>query len=87
MKTRIVALLLAWFCGVIGFHDYYLNRNIAGQIKIVVFLASFLFSLSTFEFLNIISVIGFAGVIFWTLIDFFKLTGLTDEEFNKLYNK
>lgn len=87
MKTRIVALLLAWFCGFMGFHDYYLNRNIAGQIKIVFFIASFLFSLSTFEFLNIISVIGFAGVILWTLIDFFKLTDLTDEEFDKLYNK
>lgn len=87
MKTRIVALLLAWFCGLLGFHDYYLNRNLAGQIKIVVFLASFLFSLSTFEFLNVISVIGFAGVILWTLIDFFSLTGMTDEKFNELYNK
>lgn len=87
MKIRIVALLLAWFCGFIGFHDYYLNRNLAGQIKIVIFLASFLFSISTFEFPNVIAVIGFASVILWTLIDFFKLTGLTDEKFNELYNK
>lgn len=87
MKTRIVALLLAWFCGLLGFHDYYLNRNLAGQIKIVVFLASFFFSISKFEFLNVISVIGFAGVILWTLIDFFSLTGMTDEKFNELYNK
>ena len=87
MKTRIVALLLAWFCGLIGFHDYYLNRNLAGQIKVGIFIASFLCNLSSFEFLNIISVVGFASVILWTLIDFFKLTGLTDEEFNKLYNK
>lgn len=87
MKIRIVALLLAWFCGFLGFHDYYLNRNLAGQIKAVIFLASFLFSVSTFEFLNVIAVIGFASVILWTLIDFFKLTGLTDEKFNELYNK
>lgn len=87
MKTRIVALLLAWFCGLLGFHDYYLNRNLAGQIKIVICLLSFFFSISEFEFLNIVSVIGFAGVILWTLIDFFSLTGLTDEKFNTLYNK
>lgn len=87
MKTRIVALLLAWFCGLLGFHDYYLNRNLAGQIKAVIFLVSFLLSLSSFEFLNVVSVIGFAGVILWTLIDFFDLTGMTDEEFNELYNK
>lgn len=84
MKTRIVALLLAWFCGLLGFHDYYLNRNLAGQIKAVIFLVSFLLSLSSFEFLNVVSVIGFAGVILWTLIDFFNLT---DEKFNELYNK
>lgn len=87
MKTRIVALLLAWFCGLLGFHDYYLNRNLAGQIKIVICLLSFFFSISEFEFLNVVSVIGFAGVILWTLIDFFNLTGMTDEKFNELYNK
>lgn len=87
MKTRIVALLLAWFCGLLGFHDYYLNRNLAGQIKAVIFLVSFLLSLSSFEFLNVVSVIGFAGVILWTFIDFFNLTGMTDEKFNELYNK
>lgn len=87
MKARLVALLLAWFCGFIGFHDYYLDRNLAGQIKVVIFIASFLCSLSKFELLNVISVVGFASVILWTLIDFFKLTSLTDEEFNKFYNK
>ena len=87
MKIRIVALLLAWFCGFIGFHDYYLDRNLAGQIKVVIFIVSFLCSLLSFEFFNVISIIGFVSVILWTLIDFFKLTGLTDEEFNKLYNK
>lgn len=87
MRIIIVALLLAWFCGLIVFHDYYFNRNFAGQIKVGIFIASFLCSLSSFEFLNIISVVGFASIILWTLIDLFKLTGLTDEEFNKLYNK
>ena len=87
MKTRIVALLLVWFCGFIGFHDYYLDRNLTGQIKVGIFIASFLCSLSKFELLNDISVVCFASIILWTLIDFFKLTSLTDEEFNKLYNK
>ena len=87
MKTRIVALLLAWFCGLLGFHDYYLNRNLAGQIKVVTFLTSCLCSFSEFEFLNVVSVIGFAFIISWTLVDFFTLTKLTDEKFNELYNK
>lgn len=87
MKTRIVALLLAWFCGVMGFHDFYLNRNVAGHIKEIIFVASFVFLFWPVEFFRILGIIGFAGVILWTLIDFFKLTDLTDEEFNKLYNK
>lgn len=87
MKTRIVALLLAWFCGVMGFHNFYLNQNFIGKIKAVIFIASFVFACSLVEFFNILGVIGIACLIAWTLIDFFKLTALTDEEFNKLYNK
>ena len=87
MKTRIVAILLVLFCGFIGLHDFYLNRNVAGHIREIIFVDSFVFLFWPVEFFRILGIIGFAGVILWTLIDFFKLTGLTDEEFNKLYNK
>ena len=87
MKIRIVALLLVLFCGFIGLHDFYLNRNVAGHIREIIFVASFVFLFWPVEFFRILGIIGFAGVILWTLIDFFKLTDLTDEEFNKLYNK
>ena len=87
MKTRFVAILLVLFCGFIGLHDFYLNRNVAGHIREIIFVDSFVFLFWPVEFFRILGIIGFAGVILWTLIDFFKLTDLTDEEFNKLYNK
>ena len=87
MKIRIVALLLALFGGFIGLHDFYLNKNVAGHIREIIFVDSFVFLFWPVEFFRILGIIGFAGVILWTLIDFFKLTDLTDEEFNKLYNK
>ena len=87
MKIRIVALLLALLCGFIGLHDFYLNRHVAGHIREIIFVASFVFLFWPVEFFRILGIIGFAGVILWTLIDFFKLTDLTNEEFNKLYNK
>ena len=35
MKKRIVALVLTWFCGLIGLNNFYLNENKAGMIKLV----------------------------------------------------
>ena len=87
MKQRIVALLLVLFFGFIGLHDFYLDRNRAGRNKEIIFIASFAFLFWPVEFFRILGIIGFASVILWTLIDFFKLTDITDEEFNKLYNK
>lgn len=87
MKTRIVALLLAWFCGFAGFNNFYLNKNFAGKIKAVVFIASFIFSISLVEFLNVLGIAAIVILIFWSLAEFFTLANLTDEEFNKLYNK
>lgn len=81
MKTRIVALLLAWFCGVMGFHNFYLNDNKTGIIKFIVFLVSIPMSLIVIGFF------GLAALVVWQIIDFIKLANLTDEEFNKLYNK
>ena len=87
MKQRIVALLLVLFFGFIGFHDFYLDRNRVGRNKEIIFIASFVLCFWPVEFFNILGIIGIASVILWTLIDFFKLTDITDEEFNKLYNK
>ena len=87
MKQRIVALLLVLFFGFIGLHDFYLDRNRAGRNKEIIFIASFAFLFWPVEFFRILGIIGFASVILWTLIDFFKLTDITDEKFNKLYNK
>lgn len=87
MKTRIVALLLAWFCGFMGFHNFYLNQNFVGKIKAVIFIASFAFACSLVEFFNVLGIIGIACLIVWTVFEFFTLASLTDEEFNKLYNK
>ena len=81
MKTRIVALLLTWFCGVMGFHNFYLNDNKTGIIKFIVFLVSIPMSLIVIGFF------GLAALVVWQIIDFIKLANLTDEEFNKLYNK
>ena len=81
MKTRIVALLLAWFCGVMGFHNFYLNDNKTGIIKFIVFLVSIPMSLIVIGFF------GLAALVVWQIVDFIKLANLTDEEFNKLYNK
>ena len=81
MKTRIVALLLAWFCGVMGFHNFYLNDNKTGIIKFIVFLISIPMSLIVIGFF------GLAALVVWQIVDFIKLANLTDEEFNKLYNK
>lgn len=87
MKTRIVALLLAWFCGFAGFNNFYLNKNFAGKFKAVVFIVSFIFACSLVEFLNALGAAAIVVLIFWSLVEFFTLANLTDEEFNKLYNK
>lgn len=81
MKTRIVALLLAWFCGVMGFHNFYLNDNKTGIIKFVVFWVSIA------TLFIIIGLFGLATVVVWQIVDFIKLANMTDEEFNKLYNE
>lgn len=81
MKTRIVALLLAWFCGVMGFHNFYINDNKTGIIKFIVFLVSIPMSLIVIGFF------GLAALVVWQIIDFIKIANMTDEEFNKLYNK
>lgn len=81
MKTRIVALLLAWFCGLIGLNNFYLNENKAGIIKFIIFFVSIPLSFI------VIGLVGFAALAVCALLDFVKIATMTDEEFNKLYNK
>ena len=81
MKTRIVALLLAWFCGVMGFHNFYLNENKAGIIKFIIFLISVPLSFI------VIGLVGFAALAICALLDFVKIATMTDEAFDKLYNE
>lgn len=50
MKQRVVALLLVMFFGFIGLHDFYLNRNVAGHIREIIFVASFVFLFWPVEF-------------------------------------
>ena len=81
MKTRIVALLLAWFFGVMGFHNFYLNENKAGTTKLIIFFVSIPLSFIA------IGLVGFAALAVCALLDFVKIATMTNEEFNKLYNK
>lgn len=37
--------------------------------------------------LIVIGFFGLAALVVWQIVDFIKLANLTDEEFNKLYNK
>lgn len=80
MKKRIVALVLTWFCGLIGLNNFYLNENKAGMIKFITFLVSVPLSFA------VIGLFGFAALAVCALLDFVKIATMTDEEFNKLYN-
>ena len=80
MKKRIVALLLTWFFGLIGLNNFYLNENKAGIIKFIIFLISVPLSFI------VIGLVGFSALAICALLDFVKISTMTDEEFNKLYN-
>lgn len=58
-KDLVVALLLWWFLGIFGAHDFYLGDSGRGIAKIVLF----------------ITVIGIIAVLIWELIDLFTLSG------------
>lgn len=55
MKQRIIALLLVMFFGFIGLHDFYLNRNIAGHNREIIFVASFVFLFGRLNFLEFLA--------------------------------
>lgn len=77
-KSQFVAIFLCIFLGMIGIHDFYLGKNIAGVLKILVLLLlGWLY-------------IGLIINIFWCIFDFiailckgFKALQDNDEEIEK----
>ncbi len=58
-KSQFVAILLCLFLGALGIHDFYLNRNTTGVVKLIIAFLGLLTSGATF-------IISFV----WCLIDF-----------------
>ena len=81
MKQRIIALLFTWFCGFVGFNNFYLNDNKIGITKFIIFMISIP---TSFIFIGLF---GLAALWIWQMIDFIKIANMTDEEFDNVYNK
>lgn len=64
-----------------GFHNFYFNENKAGTTKLIIFFVSIPLSFIA------IGLVGFAALTVCALLDFIKIATMTNEEFNKLYNK
>lgn len=73
-RNRIVAAILAIFTGVFGGHKLYLRDT--GGFMFFIFL--FMFSINIFN-MPITAILG--------IFEAFKLFAMTDEEFNKTYNR
>jgi TM2 domain-containing membrane protein YozV len=71
MRSRTLAALLALFGGIFGLHFFYLGRIGLGIMSTV-----FTF---TGAMMPVAAIIG--------VVNFFKLLGMSDEEFNKRYNR
>lgn len=56
-KSRLVALLLAWFLGIFGAHYFYVGRNKKGIIMIVL----------------TVSIIGMFASSIWAFIDLIRI--------------
>ena len=73
-RNRIVAAILAIFTGVFGGHKLYLRDT--GGFMFFIFL--FMFSINIFN-MPVTAILG--------IFEAFKLFAMTDEEFNKTYNR
>jgi TM2 domain-containing membrane protein YozV len=71
MRSRTLAALLALFGGIFGLHFFYLGRIGLGIMSTVFTFTAAMMPVS--------AIIG--------VINFFKLLGMSDEEFNKRYNR
>lgn len=69
-KSKTVALLLCFFLGMIGFHDFYLDNPIKGISKILILV-----------FLGWLVYLGVAIVVIWVIIDFFCIALSKDKIF------
>lgn len=71
MKQRIFAIILCFFLGLLGIHKFYLNQNKRGLLILILTLTG----------------IGLIISIPWVITDFLKLILMSDQEFNKKFNK
>ncbi len=70
MKKRIIAILLAFFVGLIGAHKFYLNQNGRGIMILLLTLTG----------------VGMIVTVPWVVLDFFSLAMMSDDKFDKKYN-
>jgi len=71
VKSRITAVLLCFFLGLIGIHKFYLNQNGTGIVYLLLSITG----------------IGLIVTLPLTLIDFIALLLTSDENFNEKFNK
>jgi TM2 domain-containing membrane protein YozV len=75
MKSRGTAILLNFFFGIIGFHNFYLRESGYGLAKL---LGSVLFCWTI-----IVPIL----IWVWSTIEFFQIIGYSDEQFDLTYNQ
>ncbi len=71
MKSRIVAILLAFFLGMFGLHKFYLNQNGKGLIYLVLTFTG----------------VGAIVTLIFVVLDFLSLVLTSDEKFHQIYDK
>ena len=76
MKKRITAILLCFFLGGLGMHNFYLNKNACGVGQLILLILG-IFTLG----------LTYIAVSIWVIIDLICLMGDDDEAFNRKYNK
>jgi TM2 domain-containing membrane protein YozV len=75
MKSRGTALLLNFFFGIIGFHNFYLRESGYGLAKL---LGSVLFCWTI-----IVPIL----IWVWAIIEFFQIMNYSEEQFDSMYNQ
>jgi len=80
MKSKVTAILLAFFLGGIGIHKFYLGQNKVG----LVYLLTFIIGLATSTYIIGLIPIAILGVI--AFIDFINLITISDINFDLKYS-
>ena len=81
MKSKVTAILLAFFFGGIGIHKFYLGQNKVG----LVYLLTFILGLATSTYIIGLIPIAILGVI--AFIDFINLITISDVDFDLKYGE